>query len=174
MAAALSVFAARNVATADDFTSFVAPATSTQRTIRPPETNNLCNLELRVIEGRSRAGKFSQADLVAGPLLSDLREQLQPLPFKYFRVVDVVRRTVPLNEQGIFSVGGVQDQAYKLSVTPQHTQDKRVQMTVHWTGPSGETLVATSLHAPMGKYVVLGTDSPRDASTIMCLKAQCQ
>ena len=169
----VDAFSEPNQSTISSFVSNASVRSSVVKTIGE-NNNSYCDFELRVIEGRLRSDKHSSEELQAGPLLEDLREQLQPLPFKHFSILEKVDQRVDANETGVFSVFGAQHQPYSLSVIPHQGWNDKLHLTVNWTGPGGETLLATSLHTPVGKNVVLGTDHPGDMSTIMCLKAHCQ
>jgi hypothetical protein len=133
-----------------------------------------CMIGVRMIQGSEKdlAGVSNQLNV--GNFLSDVKSQLQPLPFKRFDVLDSKQQKVGFGTPASFALNSSEQAKHQITVVPHSVQNKRVQLTVNWTNPRGEELLATKLRVVNDKCVVLGTDSSGDTSTIASIRANCQ
>ncbi len=131
-----------------------------------------CAVTVKAISGSARVASASGKALEAGKFLSDVKHQLEPLPFQRYRIVDSTERSVELGSRSEFNV--FDDGArHTLFIKPCEVVGRRVQVRVDWTGPEGNTLLSTKLGVVNGKNVVVGTDTSGDTSTIMSIKIDC-
>ena len=104
-----------------------------------------CLVGLRVIKGFSKSAEYSRQKLEVGSFLSDVKKQLQPLPFQHYRVLDSMEKNIPLHSKGTFALKGAEDAEHRFSVSPNSMQAQQVDITLQWQGPSGEEMLSTKL-----------------------------
>lgn len=106
--------------------------------------------------------------------LSDLRPQLEALPFSRYEHITTVRQTIPLEETGLFSLKPAPGEEQLLFVAPQTVTGDGVSLMVDWKDVGGEELLSTKLKILNGQGVVLGTDLSPDSSAIVGVRAKCK
>lgn len=130
-------------------------------------------VRVRVVKGQNRSAEYARRPMQSGPLLKDLSKQLEALPFSSYRVIDVKEQPIRFGETGTFELAGAAQETHTISIAPQGRIHRKIQMMVDWHGPQGESLLSSKLRVENGKNVVLGTDSSRDASTMICIHLNC-
>jgi len=132
-----------------------------------------CVASVRVIEGTQRSQQMRKMKLTTGPMLTDVKHQLQPLPYRNFRVLDRQEKSVRLGHLVKFRMRGLNNQQHLVSVKPHEIAGKKIHCTVGWKDAAGKELLSTKLRVLNGKTVVLGTENSGDRSTIIGVKLDC-
>lgn len=133
-----------------------------------------CEVTVRVIKGSGRSAISAEQELETGEFISDVKHQLQPLPFQSYKVIDSAIRRFEIGTSEDISVFTSRDTRHVLRILPQWAAGERVQVQVDWSGPQGENLLSTKVSVVRGKNVVVGTDEDENSSTIMCIKVDCK
>ena len=131
---------------------------------------NACNVTVRVING---SGSAAGEKLAFAEELSDVKDQLRALPFSMFTVIQTESERIKLREAGQFRLIDADNQRHILRLTPLAVIGEKVRIFVNWTGPRGETILATQLKIDNSQAMLWGTDrSP--GSTIMSVRLECR
>ncbi len=145
-------------------------AESTEAAARPAA----CGVEVRVIKGAQRRGQYRFKRLETGNFLTDVKSQLQPLPYGSYKVLEAVEKEVRLGEQVDFQLTGATGDSQRLGVRPEKLLGKRVQTQINWEDAAGGPLLSTKLRMTNGETMVLGTENDAQSSTIVCIKVACK
>jgi hypothetical protein len=132
-----------------------------------------CLVKIRVIEGLERGEEYSGHELEEADFLEDVRSQLEPLPFKKYRVIQRIKDEVLLGKKLEFDVRDAEGDLTKLIVLPEKLHRRRVQVRVDWKGSLGEELLSTKFQMKSGHSVIFGSDASEHSSTIFCIKVDC-
>ncbi len=132
-----------------------------------------CDVSVRVVKGAVNDSEFKGKEMRVGKFISDMKNQLETLPYKEYTVLDSQKKLVAFGGKGAFTLADASKKIHSLSVSPLKKAEKRVTVMVDWKDPVGDTLVSTQLKVLNGENVVLGTDTSGDESTIMCITVDC-
>ncbi len=132
-----------------------------------------CLVGVRVIRGSEKDEELGKRKLTTGKFLLDVKNQLQPLPFQRYQVLQAHEQRVSLMKEAGFELVGAEGEKSSIRVTPQTIVHKRVRVFVDWKDESGEEILSTTLRMVNGRSMVLGTDSSQNRSTIICVKVNC-
>ncbi len=138
------------------------------------ESPGSCSVTLRVIKGSGNDNALKGVAPKVGNYLKDIKGQLQPIPYRSFKVLGDDKKYTALGSQASFAVSDAAGERHKLSVVPVDIVNKLVTLKVDWTSPSSESLLATKVDVENGKNVVVGTDTRPGVSTIISIGVRCQ
>lgn len=139
-----------------------------------PLAQTNCQVSLRVVKGVERFPGERVRRLHSGEMLKDLREQLEPLPFRRYSLLEAKTASVVLHQEGQFKVKDLQGAEHEVNITPLEFKDGQVSLMVDWSGPDREELLSSKLQVESGKNIVVGTDNEGNQSTILCVKVDCR
>ncbi len=131
-----------------------------------------CLIQVKLVGGSKDVprGSFTSVN----EFLGDMEEQLRPLPYKSFEILDSKLKQSSLGVPVSFVLkGNSLKEVHKIGVTLHEVKKRRVGLTVNWVNPKGEELLATRLKVVNNKNLVLGTDSAVSVPTILSIKVDC-
>ncbi|MFN8391123.1 MAG: hypothetical protein U0136_12605 [Bdellovibrionota bacterium] len=136
--------------------------------------DDACVVQARLLKGSSRADTGNGKTLATGNFLSDLKEQLEPLPFTHYETLGHERQLVPLHEKAIFRLSGERNEEHRLFVDMECIHQDGARVQIDWHVGDNEALVSSEINLVNGKSWVVGTDADDDSSTIMSIKVECK
>lgn len=132
-----------------------------------------CLVGVRVIRGTGPDKAMCNQPVKTGEFLSDVKSQLESLPYSNFRVMDKAEKKVPLGEFSNFPLSDG-DGKHLLKVKPLWSSGDRVDLQLEWETESGESLLSTRVGVHKGMSVVVGAESSESLGTILGLKVDCE
>ena len=131
-------------------------------------------VDLRSLKGSKRAPENSNKSLETGQFISDIKDQLEPLPFSHYETLSHERQLIPLHEKGVIRLGAADKTDNKIFVDLDCINSDGARVLVDWQNDDGQSLLTTKLHLLNGKSWVIGTDHEDDSSTIISIKVDCK
>ena len=115
-------------------------------------------------EGSSSEPKASPTD----PELSDLKSQLEQLPFSSYRLICKRQQLLSVLEKDTMKLPRGQSLAFR----PIYMEEKRIGLWLSWKDASGGDILNTRIHFATNDSVLTGTDSADDSGLILAIKAE--
>ncbi len=132
-----------------------------------------CKIFVRLISSHKAKSPGTEARKVSASL-ADVEAQLAPLPFDNYETIDASTSEVAFSEQGVFRLSQASKGIHTVKVRPHEVSGGRVQLTVDWEDPQGETLVSTMLRVMDGQNVMLGAEGTKKSCALVGVRAQCR
>lgn len=132
-----------------------------------------CGIFVRLLSGTGRAESSTAHRLHAGEKLSDLTEQLAPLPFAQFEVLDQRQATLRCGREELFSLTGSQQSRHVVHVKLENVVRDGAMLLVHWKDSEAHELLSSKVHLVNNRNWVFGSDTSEDSSTIVSIRVDC-
>lgn len=126
-----------------------------------------CLVTVRTVAGTKQEARPINSSL------SSVKSLLEQLPFSGFEPLDYTEKRLRFEEQGVFSLAGIDKAINSVIITPHGISNGKVKATVEWKGVDGESLVGTRLRVRNGESVGLVVDGINDQSTIVGIQLKC-
>ena len=112
-------------------------------------------VDVRTVRAENRLnGADEQANPSIDSHLQDLRDKLERLPFRQFRIVGSERVKLPLKRKGTLVLVGGQT----LTIRPLYMENEKVGLWFKWLDSQGTQILDTRMHVVPGESFLAGTD----------------
>lgn len=133
-----------------------------------------CSIVVKTIKGLDRSEDRSDAENAIDSSFSDIKDQLKDLPFARFQQIDLIQKETDFETLLHFTPRCAMGNLHQVDITPHALCEDKVDVTINWVAPTGETMVDSRIKFPNGQSIILGTEHPKQTCTIMVVKVDCQ
>lgn len=138
------------------------------------QAENNCTFSVRSIKASDYSREFENKELEVGSGLSDVQEQLEPLPYKKFQIINSTTGAAELNENLKLKIVAADGQAHSIALKPENPDSIGIALNIVWTDERDDQVLSTKVQLKNDRPVVIGTDHEGKVSTVLCISAVCR
>lgn len=107
-------------------------------------------------------------DAEVDPQLTDLREQLNVLPFEHFKVLNTEQLSISIRKKTAFTLSN----GHKIVLKPLSVEGEQVSLWLKWKDETDQCLLDTRMHFDSSQAMLAGTDHNKDDGLLLAINVK--